>query len=244
MSSTDSDSKSVKNRVIIRNPDGTYSHLYKDGEKDSIYDKKEKLDEELCQNQRNIDNLSLSDDELQYILDHADQFDYCNLINQIINLFRTYRYVFIFCLVIEFLIMSSIMFRTFQNKEDIITSMVGLYKDINAREASMFFNCVYIAFLIANSIYYPLGFYSIAKKQVKLMKYFANLSAYSALGIIFIIYINVYFLFVFILRLVLYGFAKFIINLLVSILLLPNRNNNNQNVEGGVYGTILNSNNL
>lgn len=230
------DSHSLKNRIIIRNPDGTYSHLYKDGEKDSIYEKKEKYDEELCQNQRNLETLTLSDEELQYIIEHAEQFDYSSLLNQIIDIFRTYRYIFMFSLVLELLMMSTIMFKTFTSKEDIVTSMVGVYKDLNAIEASMFFNCVFIAFLSSNALFYPLGFYSISNKNVKYLKYFANLSIYSAIGTIFIIYINIYFVFIFIMRLILFGFAKFIINLLVSILLLPNRHP--QSNQDHRYGTI------
>jgi len=225
----------VKRRIIIENPNGTFSHLYKDGEKDSIYEKKEKLDEELCENQRNLENLTLSDEELQYLIDNAEQFDYNNLMNQIVEIFRTYRYIFLFVLIIELLLMSTIMFRTFAEKEDIITNLVMMYKDLSAIEASVFFNCVFVAFIIINTVFYPLGFYSISNKKVKLLKHFANLSIYSAIGAIFIIYINVYFIFIFVLRLILFGFAKFIINLLVSILILPNRHTDGNNNR---YGTI------
>ena len=133
--------------------------------------------------------------------------------------------------------MSTIMFKTFYAKEDIITDLVGVYKDLSAIEASMFFNCVFIGFLIINSVYYPLGFYSITNKQVKYLKIFANFSIYSGIATVFIIYINIYFIFIFILRLILFGFAKFIINLLVSILLLPNRHPENSDTFGR-YGTI------
>ena len=230
---------SIKNqkRIILKNPDGTYSYLYKDGEVDSIVVKKEKQNEELNQNQDNLNNLSLSDEELQYLIDHAEQFDYFSLIQQILEIFRSYRILFFMTLILEMALMTSLLFTTFKNKENSILMMEEIYKDVNAEEVSMFFNTVLFLLIALNAVYYPLGFYSILQKKVKYLKYFSSISLYSAIACIFIIYVNILFIFVFVLRLVLYGFSKFVINLLVSIILLPNRHPQISGRQRG-YGTV------
>ena len=228
-----------KKRIILKNPDGTFSYLYKDGEVDSIIEKKEKQNDEIVQNQENINNLSLSDEELQYLIDHAEQFDYYSLIQQILEIFRSYRVLFFIGLILEFSLTSSLLFTTFKNKENSVLMMEEVYKDLNAEEASLFFNTVFIVYMIINAFYYPFGFYGILQKKIKHLKYFSNLALYSAIGTIFIIYINIMFIFVFILRLVLYGFAKFVINLLVSIILIPNRHPQVQTDQRRLeYGTV------
>jgi hypothetical protein len=230
---------SIKNqkRIILKNPDGTYSYLYKDGEVDSIVVKKEKQNEEINQNQENLNNLSLSDEELQYLIDHAEQFDYYSLIQQILEIFRSYRILFFMTLILELALMSSLLFSTFKNKENSILMMEEIYKDVNAEEISLFFNTVIFLLILLNAVYYPLGFYSILQKKVKYLKYFSTISLYSAIACIFIIYVNILFIFVFVLRLVLYGFSKFVINLLVSIILLPNRHPQIAGRQRG-YGTV------
>lgn len=221
-----------ENRLIIQNPDGTYSHLYLQGEKDSIFIKIDNNEDELKKNHENLENLSLSDEELQYIIDHADRFDYHTLINEILDLFRTYRWVFLFCLVIEMILSCIVTFKTFSNKEDIISSLF-LYESIDTVEASMFFNCFLVLSLVFNTIFYPLGFFSIVNKNVRFIKLFSKFSIFSAFAMIGFSYVNIYFSFVFILRVLLFAFSKFLVNLLVSILKLPSRINNNQR-----YGSV------
>lgn len=231
-SSTSNNSKTDENRLIIKNPDGTYSHLYLQGEKDSIFVKNEKNDDLLQKNHEKVENLSLSDEELQYIIDHADRFDYHTLINEILDLFRTYRWVFVLCLVVEMILSSIVTFKTFTNKEDIISNLY-VYESIDTVEASMFFNCALVLSLTFNTIFYPLGFFSIVNKNVRFIKLFSKFSIFSAFVMIGFSYINIYFSFVFILRMLLFAFSKFLVNLLVSILKLPSRINNNQR-----YGSV------
>lgn len=230
---------SIKNkkRIVIKNPDGTYSYLFKDGEVDSVIDKKDKSNDELCQNQDNLNNLSLSDEELQFLIDHADQFDYHSLIDQILDIFRNYRILFFLLLTLELCIMSSLLFNTFKNKENSVTMMEEIYKDLNAEEASLFFNGIFCIVILLNAGFYPLGYYALIEKKVKLLKHFSLFALYTAIATIFIIYINVLFVFAFVLRLILYGFSRFLVNLLVSIILIPNRHPQAQ-IQNQDYGSL------
>ena len=74
---TDMDSYSItssigeKKRLVIKNPDGSFMHCYKAGERDSIYlplDKKR-------DNKDDIDALTISDTDLEFIVDNYEQFD-------------------------------------------------------------------------------------------------------------------------------------------------------------------------
>ncbi len=240
-------SSNTKKRIILKNPDGTFSYLYKEGEIDSVFEKKEKMNNEINENQINLNNLSLSDEELQYLIDHADNFDYYTLIEQILEIFRSYRILFFMTLILELFLTTSLLYSSFKNKETAIYLMQEIYKDMNADEANFFFNVSFISLLLINLIYYPIGLYGILYKKVKHLKIFSSISLYSAIACIFIFYINIMFIFVFILRLILYGFSKFVINLLISIILLPNRhpqvmrqgvqNGRNERIEIN-YGTV------
>lgn len=239
MSSCSSSLKHQK-RIVIKNPDGSFSYLYKEGEIDSTFETKLKIEHDLKQNQENLDNLVLSDDELQFLIDHADRFDYHSLIEQVIDVFKSYRFLFIVALLLEMLLMSGLLYNAFKNKEASILMMEEIYTDLSPEEANMFFNFAFIMLLALNLVYYPLGLISISMKKIKQLKYFAILSLYTAIATVFVIYINVLFILVFILRLSLYGFAKFLIDLLISIILIPNRHHQLTNGQAPVqeYGTI------
>lgn len=235
--STGSSKKSEK-RIVIKNPDGTYSYLRKENENDSMQNEKERISLKLKDNQENLNNLAISDDELQYLIDHAAQFDFNSLIQQVLDLFRSYRNLFILILITELLLMSALLFSSFKSKETTILMMEEIYHDLSAQEANIFFNFVFVSFILLNSIYYPLGFYAISSKKIKHLKYFSLLSLYTAVTTVFVIYINIMFIFVFVLRLVLYGFAKFVIDLLVSVILIPNRHPEITQTLQRNYGTV------
>jgi hypothetical protein len=99
--------------------------------------------------------------------------------------------------------------------------MQNVYRDISSFEASMLFYAIFFVFMSMNVLFYPLAFYSLVSKKVKYLKFFSSLSLYTSIITIFIIYINILFIFVFLLRLIVYGITRFVVNLLVSLLILP-----------------------
>lgn len=238
--STHSSSIKDHKRLVIRNPDGTCAYLFKHGEVDSIVDLKEKEANALKEHQQNLNELTMSDDELQYLIDHADQFNYYALIEQVLDVFRSYRLLFLVTLLLDLSLMMWIMFSTFENKEYSITMMEDLYRDVSAEEASRFFNVIFIFLFIINMIFYPLGFYSISLKKVKLLKYLALFSLYTAVSTVFVIYINILFIFIFVFRLALYTLSRFVVNLLISIILIPTRQllTQNLNPQNLNYGSV------
>lgn len=80
---------------------------------------------------------------------------------------------------------------TWKRKEYSIIIMQNLYKDINTSQASFLFHGIFFFNFALNIIIYPLGFYSLISKKIQFMKYFSSICLYSALGSIFIVYLNV-----------------------------------------------------
>mmetsp|Transcript_58463 Transcript_58463/g.128168 ORF Transcript_58463/g.128168 Transcript_58463/m.128168 type:complete len:210 (-) Transcript_58463:89-718(-) len=71
------------------------------------------------------------------------------------------------------------------------------------------------------AVYYSLGFVAIAKHRPSYYRYFANSALVGFLGQVLLAYMNKFNLLVFFLRLMAYIYAKFLRNLLQSMLLLP-----------------------
>ena len=87
-----------KNRIIIKNPDGTFMHCYKAGERDSIYNKKDK------NNDDNFDNLTISDADLEYIVENYEQFDQNILLSDFLKVLRRNSILFSSLLFIELIL--------------------------------------------------------------------------------------------------------------------------------------------
>ncbi len=113
-----------KKRFILRNPDGTFAHCLKTGEKDSALEQKE------CpQNQhihQDIDNLTISDDELQFIIENYDQFDYNIVIKHFLDSFRIYRLLFFLFFISEMGLTCFLMFLTWEKREGTIITVYSL----------------------------------------------------------------------------------------------------------------------
>lgn len=80
---------------------------------------------------------------------------------------------------------------TWKRKEYSILVMQNLYKDINSNQANLLFHGLFFLNLGFNIFLYPLGFYSLLYKKIQFMRLFSALTLYTALGSIFIIYLNV-----------------------------------------------------
>jgi len=145
------------------------------------------------QNNFNIfpDNFTISDEELQYIIENHDQYDNVNLLEQILSVFRKNQFFFCFLFILEMTLCSLLLMITWKRKEYSILIMQNLYKDINITQATLLFHGIFFLNLFLNILLYPLGFYSLISKKIQLMKYFSTLCLYTALGSIFIVYLNV-----------------------------------------------------
>ena len=212
-----------KKRLVIKNPDGSFMHCYKAGERDSIYlplDKKR-------DNKDDIDALTISDTDLEFIVDNYEQFDQGNILEQFVSILKRNIYIFTCLLVIEMLLTFFLIYYTWKKRESSMRLIQKLYPNLNMLHVRKLFYILFGISIIINLFFYPIGFYSIYEKKFKWLSVFSNISLVTGILNIFVVYINILFLVLFIMRLILYTFARFICNLLISIIVLPKKMQNN-----------------
>ena len=212
-----------KKRLVIKNPDGSFMHCYKAGERDSIYLPLEKKKD----NKDDIDALTISDTDLEFIVDNYEQFDQGNILEQFVSILQRNIYIFTCLLVIEMLLTVFLIYFTWKKRESSMRLIQKLYPNLNMLHVRKLFYILFGISIIINLFFYPIGFYSIYEKKFKWLSIFSNISLVTGILNIFVVYINILFLVLFIMRLILYTFARFICNLLISIIVLPKKMQNN-----------------
>ena len=212
-----------KKRLVIKNPDGSFMHCYKAGERDSIYLPLEKKKD----NKDDIDALTISDTDLEFIVDNYEQFDQGNILEQFVSILQRNIYIFTCLLVIEMLLTVFLIYFTWKKRESSMRLIQKLYPNLNMLHVRKLFYILFGLSIIINIFFYPIGFYSIYEKKFKWLSIFSNISLVTGILNIFVVYINILFLVLFIMRLILYTFARFICNLLISIIVLPKKMQNN-----------------
>ena len=105
-----------KKRFLLENPDGTYTSCIKTGENDSINEKKE-LNHKTHYKRESI---TITDEQVQFIIENHERFDNNNLISQFIANFRLYRFIYLLLFTIEMVLATLLMFITWRDKESSI----------------------------------------------------------------------------------------------------------------------------
>jgi hypothetical protein len=123
--------------------------------------------------------LYLSDDELRNLIDTTANDEYPALIGHLLDIFRRYRIIFTLCTLLEMFLSFSLTFLTWEKRETAITVMADIYQDINSREAAISFYVLFFTTLVLNLVYYPFGYYALAKKSVRLMRVFSFFIIYA-----------------------------------------------------------------
>jgi hypothetical protein len=137
------------------------------------------------------DNFTISDDELQYIIENHDQSEDANLMEQILSVYRKNQFFFCFLFILEMSLSCLLLMITWKRKEYSIMVMQNLYKDINPIQAAFIFHGIFFINCLSSLMLYPLGFFSLLSKKIQAMKFFSSFSLYCALSSIFIVYLNV-----------------------------------------------------
>jgi hypothetical protein len=188
-----------KKMLIIKNPDGTYSHCkyicfnllgYKYGLKDPCTIENLKVKQISNQNAPLDDVLTISDSELQYVVNNYDQFDSSSLLEEMLSIFRRNQIIFFSLITIEMSMALFLLLLTWEKREGSIISLQHLYRDLSEKESLCMFYIIFFMTFILNTVFYPFGFYALITKKIKLMKYFTHFCLYSAIMTLFIIYLN------------------------------------------------------
>ena len=154
-----------KENIVLLCLDGTTMHGEKEG---TVKDLKKN---NYC-NDVNLSDITISDEELQFIVEQTDS-EQCPLImKKILSLINYYNWFFGIMKIIEGFISIFIIFKLFIDKEYYL-SIIELSTPLNysqAKKILLFFNFL---FVFNNLIYFIVGIIVIVKGKIKLMKHYS-----------------------------------------------------------------------
>lgn len=132
----------------------------------------------------------MTDDDLQYAIDHANRFNVSEILDEILSAFVRYRIVFFIVFMMELIFNSFLLYITWQKKEYTMKAMENNYRGFHKKESLYLFYSIYGIMVISNVLLYPLGIVALATKKIKILKFFTKYALYSSLAIIFMVFIN------------------------------------------------------
>lgn len=214
-------------RLILKNPDGTYMHCYKSGEEDSIYsDAKSKMEEN-----KKFEELSLSDENLEYIMNNYEYFSQTNIISKILTNVKSNLFLLTLFIMIDISIFSYLSYIYCSNKNYTKFILAKYYLNIDLNLAEIYYYILLSISILINIIFYGIGFYGVYYKKFKILKVFSYYALIIAIFSFFAAYINIIYLILFINRMIIFPLSRYVCNLLIASILLPykmemnNRNN-------------------
>lgn len=140
----------------------------------------------------NFDTISLSDEELRYLVENANNYNSNMLVEQIIDIFRKYRMIYIVLKLSELCMSSFLIGLTFQKREYIINSLTNVYTDINIQIASFIFYFIMFICCTSSLLFYVYGAISLYNLKVYYAKFYSNISLFTAITTILLVYVNMY----------------------------------------------------
>jgi hypothetical protein len=181
-----------KKRIILKNPDGTYSHCinkiinigFKQGESDSVNNQIQIMEIK-------HENLSISDEELRYIIDSSAHLDREILVDELVEMYSRYRKSYLYLSVAELLLNVFLMISILVNNDAIITQIGKLYTDLSDSEAQFVFYLVYCASLVMNILFYSSVFATLFKKNIYQLKCYSYINLFLTLMTILQVYVHV-----------------------------------------------------
>jgi hypothetical protein len=138
----------------------------------------------------NYDNLSLSDEELRYLVENANNYNANMLVEQITDIFKRYRMIYIILKLSEFCLSLFLIGLTLDKREYIINSLTRIYTDINYQMSSLFFYFIMTICCISSVIFYVYGAISLYKLNVYYAKIYSSISLFTAITTIVLVYVN------------------------------------------------------
>lgn len=182
--STFGSSIAEKRRIVIKNPDGTFMHCYKSGDVDSTL----QVPNEKPHNQG---ELTITDSDLQYIVENYEQFDQGNIIEEFLTILNRNQIIFFLLLTIEFSLSLFLLFVIWKKKDNSILLVQKLYKELSIKASMILFYIIYGIAFITDLVFYPLGYYALYTKRINLLGYFANCALVTGVMTIFV-FISIY----------------------------------------------------
>jgi len=205
-------------RIVLKLPDGSYSHAYRSGEKDAWLENRD-ADQNVGSNPNDEEQILHIEDEVDFLLNN---FEFILEPEQAVKNYMYHRKVLCVFLVLSVMYEFCLDVYLWKNKEFIITQLTEVYKNLDVDKLTNLFIYSNTIDLMLNLTLYGFGFYSLRTHKVNTFQWFNTLMLMSIFTRIIISYLNILNLLMFILKIIVYLYARFVLSFLYSVLLLPN----------------------
>jgi hypothetical protein len=129
--------------------------------------------------------------------------------------------VFSLCLFLSLAFEISLYFYLFSNMNFIITELGQIYREISLQKLALIFKISNSVDMVINAMMYFFGFYSLYTHKATSYSIFHGCLILAVFSRIVISYLNIINLLMFIIKIILYLYARFLLSLLYSILISP-----------------------
>jgi len=163
--------------------------------------------------------MELSDEDMQFLYEYIE---YSGNTEIMMSTYLKHRTMFAIVLIVDLFADILLTTHSYFNKEEIYQNIYEQYNGMTYKHIGIMFYSLFMFDCLVNFVYYPIGFYSGISQSIGMYKHFSNIALLSVLSNLFMSYLNMFNLLMFCIKLVAYAYSKFIVNLLISILLLPN----------------------
>ena len=200
-----------KKRMVLKYPDGTYAHAVKDLEADSWREVKMNAEEQPLGELQIEDEIEFLVNNLEFILEPENA----------LRAYLWHRKVFALCLFLSLAFEVSLYFYLFSNMNFIVTELAQIYREISLQKLALIFKVSNSIDLCINALMYTFGFYALFTHKAHTYSIFHGCLILAVFSRIVISYLNIINLLMFIIKIVLYLYARFLLSLLYSILIAP-----------------------
>eukprot|EP00347_Sterkiella_histriomuscorum_P021773 403332815 len=209
-----------KKRIIMRFPDGTYSHALQFGDADSWLEMK--LNNETTNQQNgNVNRIQILqiEDEVEYIINNIEfRLDP----EQSMKKYNAHRRNLKFFLIVNLLFEIMLYYYLFSNMDFIVSQLSEIYRDLTIEKLYRVFEMSNGIDMVINVAMYTLGYIALSSHKITIFNAYHWVLMMSIFSRIVISYLNILNLLMFIMKIVLYLYSRYVLSLLYSVLLLPN----------------------
>ncbi|CDW85792.1 UNKNOWN [Stylonychia lemnae] len=152
-----------KKRIILRFPDGTYSHALKFGDSDSWLEMK--MNNENQNRRAGVNRIQILqiEDEVEYIINNID---FMLDPEQAMNKYNEHRRNLTYFLVINFVFEIMLYYYLFSNMDFIISQLSEIYRDLTIEKLNRVFKLSNGIDIIVNMFMYSLGYMALKTHKI------------------------------------------------------------------------------
>ena len=158
-------------------------------------------------------------DEVEFVVSN---FDFALQPGQALNKYMHHRYVLGWLLALNAIYEVCLGYYIVRNRDFMLAQLGEIYRNLDMESITQVFITCYSVDTVVTVITFGLGFYALYSHKTKYYHWFNNMLLLSVFLKIIVSYLNVLNLLVFILKIVLFLYARFLLSILYTVLVIPN----------------------